>query len=142
VLGLHERTFAACHPRMSTTGESIEEFFSKSGPLPPAFDEDRRFPRFYFRTCAEAMIFPINKKQEAPAAPLFVVTSDLSRAGVSIIHVAQLFPGQRLTLILNGQPPRPAEVVWCRKWDQGRYLVGCRFVKGESASELSQRAPE
>jgi len=121
--------------------ESAEEFFSKSGPLPPAFNDDRRYPRFYFRSCAEAIIYPIGKSQGVPAAPFFVVTCDLSRAGVSILHVAQLFPGQRLALTLNGQPPRLVQVVWCRKWDATRYLAGCRFVKeklpAESASALS-----
>jgi hypothetical protein len=114
---------------MGANVESVEDFFSKSGPLPPELDEDRRFPRFYFRTCAEALIYPKDGKRDPPAAPVFVVTCDLSRLGVSLLHTARLFPGQRLDLILNGEPPRPAEVVWCRRWEDERFLVGCRFVK-------------
>jgi len=116
---------------MSPKVETADEFFAKSGPLPPAFDDDRRYPRFYFRTCAEATIYPLGSKKDASPESFFVVTCDLSRAGVSILHTAQLFPGQRLGLVLNGQPPRPLKVIWCRKCDDGRYLVGCRFIDEE-----------
>jgi PilZ domain-containing protein len=120
---------------MATKVESPDEFFSKSGPMPPAFDDSRQYPRFYFRTCAEAMIYPIGAKKDAAAGSFFVVTCDLSRAGISIIHTVQLFPGQRIDLILNGQSPRPARVIWCRRWEEGRYLVGCRFVQDEPEAE-------
>src|SRR5437773_9249666 len=120
---------------MANSAESAEEFFSKSGPLPPTFDDGRRYPRFYFRTCAEATIYSIGGKKDAIGGPFYVLTCDLSRAGVSILHTAQLFPGQRLELVLNGEAPRQVQVVWCRRWEEGRYLVGCRFVNDEAQAE-------
>lgn len=120
---------------MATRNESAEDFFSKSGPLPPSFDDDRRYPRFYFRTCAEATIYPIGRKDDPTAGSFFVVTCDLSRAGVSLLHSAQLFPGQRIDLVLNGEPPRQVRVIWCRRWEDGRYLAGCRFVTPEAPAE-------
>lgn len=109
--------------------ESIEEYFNKSGPLPISFDDVRRFPRFYFRSVAEATIHPIGKKQE----PLqcFLLTRDLSRSGLSLLHNAQLFPQQRLEITLDGQAPRPIVVVWCKRQSPGSYLVGCKFVADE-----------
>jgi PilZ domain-containing protein len=108
--------------------ESDHEFFELSGPLPTAWDENRRYPRFYFRTCAEAIIHPLRGGQDSTAAPCFLLTRDISRGGVGLVHSQQLFPGQRLDVVLNGELPRPVEVVWCRRWTHGRYVVGCRFV--------------
>jgi hypothetical protein len=41
--------------------EPIDEFFEKSGPLPITLDDVRRFPRFYFRSCAEVTIHPLRQ---------------------------------------------------------------------------------
>jgi len=108
--------------------ESDHEFFELSGPLPTAWDEKRRYPRFYFRSCAEAIIYPLRGSKETRPAPCFVLTRDLSRGGVGLVHSQQLFPGQRLDVVLNGEAPRTTEVVWCRRWTHGRYVIGCRFV--------------
>jgi hypothetical protein len=106
--------------------ESIPDFFSKSGPLPPSFDDVRRYPRFYFRTVAEATIYPIGKAQQP--SDCFLLTRDLSRSGMSLLHNAQLFPGQRMEVILNGEPPRHVVVVWCKRQSPGNYLIGCKFT--------------
>ena len=104
----------------------MEEFFNKAGPLPVSFDDVRRFPRFYFRTVAEATIHPIGKSQQP--SQCFLLTRDLSRSGLSLLHNAQLFPGQRLEITLNGQEPRLVTVVWCKRQSLGNYLIGCKFV--------------
>jgi len=106
----------------------FREFFNLSGPMPTAWDDHRRHPRFYFRSCAEAYIHPLRGQLDPTAPPCFLLTSDLSRSGVSLVHTEQLFPGQRLDLILNGESPRRTEVMWCRKWDSERFAIGCRFV--------------
>src|SRR5262245_55389068 len=108
-------------PRQASKGggaleEPPAEFFAKTGPLPASFDEIRRHPRFYFRSCAEATIQPLSKRGNAPApTTCFVRTRDLSRSGMSLLHNAQLFPGQRIDIILNGESPRALEVVWCQR---------------------------
>jgi hypothetical protein len=108
--------------------ESDQEFFAPSGPLPMAWDESRRFPRFYYRSCAEAIIYPLRGGKNSTPAQCFLLTRDLSRSGLSLVHNAQLFPGQRVDVLLNGEAPRQLEVVWCRRWTHSRYLVGCRFI--------------
>jgi hypothetical protein len=110
--------------------EAAADFFAKSGPLPPSFDDVRRHPRFYFRTCAEVTIRPLGK-QKAPPAQCFVLTRDLSRSGLSLLHCEQLFPGQRIDVTLNGQPPRAVEVVWCYRQAKKTFVVGCRFLKSD-----------
>jgi len=110
--------------------EPAAEFFAKTGPLPASFDEIRRHPRFYFRACAEAVIHPLGKRGDAAApVPCFVLTRDLSRSGMSLLHNAQLFPGQRIDVTLNGEAPRAVEVVWCQRLANKRYVAGCRFLK-------------
>ena len=108
--------------------ESDQEFFELSGPIPTVWNDNRRFPRFYFRSCAEAIIYPL-RGDDAPApTQCFLLTRDLSRGGVSLVHCRQLFPGQRVDVLLNGEPPRQVEVVWCRRWTHNRYVIGCRFI--------------
>jgi len=109
--------------------ETDADFFAKVGPLPKAWDDLRRHPRFYFRSCAEATVYPLAAAESTPPTHCFVLTRDLSRSGLSLMHNAQLFPGQRMDIVLNGQAPRPVEVVWCRRMAPGRYAVGCRFSK-------------
>jgi len=112
--------------------ESVDDFFAKEGPVPTSYDDVRRFPRFYFRSCAEAIIHPFGKPSAKVPDPCFVLTCDLSRSGLSLLHTAQLFPGQKVDIILNAEAPRPLEVVWCRRLSDNRYAVGCRFRKTET----------
>src|SRR5688572_26592852 len=115
----------------TSTAESEGEFFDRTGPMPVIDENDRVYPRYYFRSCAEVMIYPLDESQPVPP-PCFVVTRDLSRDRVSLIHYEQLAPGQRLDVVLNGEPPRPVEVVTCEPWIDGRFAVGCRFLPGAS----------
>ena len=108
--------------------ESMDDFFDRTGPIPASFDDVRRFPRFFFRSCAEAVVHPLAKRPGAAPLQKFVLTCDLSRTGLRLLHNEQLFPGQRIDMVLNGQPPRPTEVVWCRRLAPGRYSIGCRFT--------------
>src|SRR4029079_19400742 len=118
--------------------ESDHEFFELTGPMPTAWDDHRRFPRFYYRSCAEAIIHPLRSVKNAQRCQCFLLTRDLSRGGLSIVHSEQLFPGQKLDVILNGDAPRSVEVVWCRRWSNNRYAIGCRFLG--SAGAASGRA--
>src|SRR4051794_5450143 len=106
----------------------LEDFFEKEGPLPTSFEEVRQFPRFYFRSCADVVIHSLGRNQ--PPTHASVLTSDVSRSGMSLVHGGQLFPGQKIDIVLNGAV-RHLEVMWCRRIDKGRYLVGCRFKQVE-----------
>jgi len=122
--------------------ESDDEFFELTGPLPTAWDDHRRFPRFYYRSCAEAIIHPLRISKNATRCQCFLLTRDLSRGGLSLIHTEQLFPGQKLEVILNSEAPRLVEVVWCRRWSNNRYAVGCRFLGASSAPTAEASTPE
>jgi hypothetical protein len=117
-----------------------DSFFTKTGPLPTKFDEVRRFPRFYYRTCAEITVYPVDPFVQEPEAKAVVLTSDLSRGGVSVLHNAPLVQGQRVEIALNGQPPRPMEVMWSHLLADGRYGIGCRFVAANPPAAPNVRA--
>ena len=79
--------------------ESDADFFAKAGPLPTAWDEARRHPRFYYRAQRAGDDPPLSAAPQ-PAVQCSVLTRDLSRGGLNVIHTEQLFPGQRIELLL------------------------------------------
>ncbi len=109
--------------------ESADDFYSNSGAMPRVFDDLRRYPRFYLRSCADATIYPLQPGL-APTQCV-VVTRDISRGGMGLLHNTQLFPGQRLDVVLNGNLNKSLEVVWCRRVADNSYSVGCKFKEVE-----------
>jgi hypothetical protein len=87
--------------------------------------EDRRFPRFAFRGRARAIVFPM--RPEAEPVDCEVMTTDVSRGGLSLVHRKQLFPGQQILLVLNDITSL-VEVRWCCRAWAGLYAAGCSFV--------------
>jgi len=121
--------FSAGAPMKAT--ESVEQFFASSGVMPTVFNEQRRFPRFYLRCCADATIYPLGGSAEPTRC--VVVMRDVSRGGMGLLHTEQLFPGQRIDLVLNADVVKSLEVVWCRRVADKSYSVGCRFKETEPA---------
>jgi hypothetical protein len=56
-----------------------------------------------------------------------VLTTDISRGGLSVLHRKELFKGQQLLLMLT-QSSRMVEVCWCCEVWPGLYAAGCRFM--------------
>jgi PilZ domain len=104
-----------------------------------SFEERREFPRFPFRGRAKAIVFPA---PESPKGTHFqdseVITSDLSRGGVSILYQTKLQVGQQLLLMLNDKT-QLVEVRWCcRVWD-GLFAAGCRFLAEAREVDVDQQ---
>jgi hypothetical protein len=85
----------------------------------------REFPRFPFRGRAKAIVLPLEPTDEALESE--VITTDVSRGGLSLLHRKQLYPGQQIVLVLNNAQ-RLVEVCWCCRVWPGLYSAGCRFV--------------
>jgi len=107
-------------------------------PITGPVKERRANPRIPFRGRAKAIVFPAPASPEGAAVcDSEVVTSDLSRGGVSILYRQQLAPGQRLLLVLN-DTNQMVEVCWCcLVWD-GLYVAGCRFLRTPEATDAEQ----
>lgn len=114
--------------------ETENEFFEKSGPLPTAWNEVRRFPRFYLRTIAKAKVYPPQAAPGQAPKECHVLTCDLSRGGLAFLYKSLLFPGQRVDVTLHDQAERSLEVLWCRRIGEGCYWAGGRFTKSDAAA--------
>ena len=107
--------------------------------LPGEHKEARQFPRFPFRGRAKAIVFPPpTGPANATTHDSEVMTSDLSRGGVSILHRSELIPGQQLMLMLN-ETTQFVEVRWCcRVWD-GLFAAGCQFLSSPEGASIDER---
>jgi len=121
---------------------------ASAGPPPAAREtgcgEARRFPRVSFRGRARAIVFPLANhakasKKKNPAKEINakeinaepqeceVLTTDVSRGGLSLLYRKQLRPGQQILLLLD-QTSRLVEVCWCCRVWAGLYAAGCQFI--------------
>jgi hypothetical protein len=90
-------------------------------------DDDRQFRRLPFRGRARAVVYPPPQEPAAEPQEWEVLTTDLSRGGLSIMHRKQLQRGQQLLLVLS-DTSRQVEVCWCCRVWAGLYASGCRFT--------------
>jgi hypothetical protein len=121
--------------------ESEHEFFEKSGPLPTAWNEVRRFPRFYLRTIAAAKVYPPKAAPQQAPRECRILTCDLSRGGLAFLYKSLLFPGQRVDVTLHDQAERSVEILWCRRIGEGCYWAGGRFTKNDGPAEPTPEGP-
>jgi hypothetical protein len=97
----------------------------------------RAFPRFPFRGRARAVVFPPEGRTAVEPQECEVLTTDVSRGGLSLLYRKQLHPGQQILLVLNDEN-RLVEVCWCCRVWAGLYSAGCRFV-GLPSSEATEQ---
>jgi len=103
------------------------------------FEERREFMRFPFRGRAKAIVFPA---PESPKGTHFqdseVITSDLSRGGVSILYQTKLQVGQQLLLMLNDKT-QLVEVRWCCRVWESLFAAGCQFLSEAREVDVDQQ---
>jgi hypothetical protein len=87
----------------------------------------RSFPRYPFRGRARAVVFAREERSNAEPQECEVLTTDVSRGGLSLLYKKQLYPGQQILLVLN-DTNRLVEVCWCCRVWAGLYSAGCRFI--------------
>jgi len=97
----------------------MEDFFLRSGPLSPIFFEQRQFPRFYLRTRAVL---------ERDAEFSTIYTKDISRKGIGLLAVTQLFPCEQVTVWLPTGPIGPVEIRRCRRQADRCFQIGAQFA--------------
>jgi len=77
-----------------------KDFFTRRGPLTSLGDEYRRFVRQHFPSRALLELATSIVAIPRASAQHVVLMKDISRQGVSFLHAAQLFPGERVELTL------------------------------------------
>ena len=109
----------------TSTAEPRREL--RYAPVPKSDGMGRRFPRYYFRTLATAVIHPAvggtKERQEC-----YILTRDLSRGGVSFLHPIKLVLGQRIDLMFEDGRELTVAVQWMRHMAPRCELIGCKFV--------------
>lgn len=128
----HESTqladWLASRPCRVELPEAWHDFFDRAGAIPSYPGDDRRFPRFYIRGRA-AMAFidalPGKSRDEVWHG---IYTREISRDGLRLLHSEQLFPRERLQIIMPDGQTRVVEVARCRRVQQACYDVHARFA--------------
>jgi hypothetical protein len=113
----------------------VEERTCKSAPhasnrlaLHGPFADSRAHDRLKFEGTALATIYPREGQSRHQPVECIVSTRDLSRTGIGIMHVEQLYPRQMIVLNAVGKV-LVGEVRWCRRVSSNFYVAGCRLVK-------------
>jgi hypothetical protein len=100
-----------------------------TGLLPAKHDEQRRHPRYHYRVCAA-----LEHRQTFPSLPRpqqwhLVFTKDLSRGGLGFLHSEQLFPCERLRVMLPWKGIKLMEIVTCIRIHERCFQTGARFLE-------------
>ncbi|MGM0489705.1 MAG: PilZ domain-containing protein [Planctomycetota bacterium] len=107
--------------------ESWRDFFSEKGELPSFRRDRRRFPRLLFRTAAAARFLKslpaLNRSDQWQK----VYFKDVSRTGFSFLYAQQLFPNERVEIVVNESHRYVGKVRRCRRVGPRCYVVGARF---------------
>ena len=116
---------------MSVTQEMIDALFESEpefGTIQAcAVAAEREYSRIPFRGRASAVVFPPPSSPQAEPVESEVLTTDISRGGLSLLHRRELKPGQQVLLNLT-RGTCTVEVCWCERAWSGLYVAGCRFV--------------
>jgi len=86
----------------------------------------RRFERYDFRALATATIHPVRPTEKLQVC--YVMTRDLSRGGLSILHPVPLAKNQQIDVELSDGRRFTLAVQWTKRLDLRCYCMGCRFV--------------
>lgn len=106
-------------------------FFDKRGAVPIQPDDQRRYPRFYFRTVAGLTYVPSLPNLARPTESQRVLVKDISRGSAAFLHSEQLFPRELVKLLLIDGVERLLEVTRCRRIQADCFEVGAKFANVE-----------
>src|SRR5205814_1132564 len=102
---------------------------SSGTTIPEGRPENRKFRRHDFRTLAIATIHPPNGREHEPVQMCYVLTRNVSRGGICILHPTPLFHSQRIELELSDGRKFSLAIRWVTRVEHGRYVIGCRFAE-------------
>jgi len=122
-----DEALARLECRVSIPREWLEEL-ERGGALPTATDEQRRFPRFHFRSRAILLYRPTLPALPRKPGRFIVLTKNVSRQGICFLHEEQLYPCERMTLWLPSGGQTEIEVVRCLRLHERCYDAGARFA--------------
>lgn len=111
--------------RLSPQAELLLE---QRGFAPSQEKERRRYPRMRTNYQAPLQVIATLPAVHRSAEWHAVRLTDLSRQGVGLLHSRQLYPTERVRLVIQNGAMQQAEVIWCQRLSECCYRVGCSFV--------------
>jgi hypothetical protein len=103
---------------------AVEKHRFCSGPA-----DQRRFMRRPFFDKAALHYLPTFPTLRRPQGFCRIYTVDLSRGGLCFLHSGQLFPQERVTIVLGNGRQYVVEVRRCRRMQAKCFEIGARFLK-------------
>src|SRR5690349_9767887 len=93
---------------------SFGDYFECSGPVPSGSQDNRRYPRYYFRTKAGINLQPLRPTRfdEFECATYI---KDLSRSGLAFLHEHSLPAGEIVNFLLPNGTIRGVAVLRCKR---------------------------
>jgi hypothetical protein len=108
---------------------SLQDRLARRGPQPGFGQERRQFTRFAFLTKTLLELETSIPCIPRPHGEFAVLTTDVSRDGVGFLHVEQLYPGERVT-VLFPTGTLACRVMRCLKHNGNCYEIGAAFESG------------
>jgi PilZ domain-containing protein len=112
---------------MAVSQDMIDALFEPETGPDGGSEAEREFSRVPFRGRASAVIYPPPSAPHAEPQESEVLTTDISRGGLSLLHRRELHTGQHVVLKLSRGDCK-LEVCWCCRVWSGLYIAGCRFL--------------
>lgn len=106
-----------------------QDYFERTGQVPGRYQERRRHPRYYYRVCAALQHRQTFPALNRPTEWYQVYANDVSRGGLSFMHGEQLFPRERMPIVLPRLGMSTIEIVWCLRVKRHCFHVGARFLE-------------
>jgi hypothetical protein len=120
------------------------DYFEYSGPVPAGKQDQRRFPRYYFRTKAGVCFLPL-KGTRYDQFQRATYIKDLSRSGLAFLHDEPLDAGEIVNFLLPNGTIRGVSVMRCKRVSLRCYEIAGDFVKqplSEQSVEEIRRQPD
>jgi hypothetical protein len=95
---------------------------TRRGPLPGAYEDRRRHPRFHFWRRAV-----VTRGEQLYAT----FTLNVSKSGLRVLSPEQMFPCERVSLALETGETFPVIIRRCRRLGEGCYECGAEFPIGK-----------
>ena len=119
----------------------IEIGLQRMGPASTCPDERRQTQRI--SVGGAGLVAALEYQQTLATVPrrpgwhrLYVV--DLSTRGIGFLHSEQLFPGERMQIVLLTGDRRTIEMARCRRLGPRCYRIGGRFVRAGEAGRVAR----
>jgi hypothetical protein len=132
----HVEELIAAIPCRIELPEEWSDFFTRTGPLPPTFEDERRFRRFYLRRHAALRCRATLPGLQRPKTTHRIFLKDICRASLSFVHSEQLFPRESVELLMADGSVFPATVIRCVRHRQNCYEVAATFNTNSAAADV------